>query len=88
MSEEKKQGYTVTFAPGCFDDFDGTQEELDELIKTIQDTFAQATEEDIVATSDPIEDVWEDLSEEEQRTILNNLEDLIQAKQGKPRTLN
>lgn len=25
----------VVFAPGCFDDFDGTQEELDELIKSI-----------------------------------------------------
>jgi hypothetical protein len=26
----------VVFAPGCFDDFDGTQEELDELIAEIR----------------------------------------------------
>ena len=26
----------VNFAPGCFDTFDGTQEELDELISEIQ----------------------------------------------------
>lgn len=25
----------VVFVPGCFDDFDGTQDELDELIKSI-----------------------------------------------------
>jgi NTP pyrophosphatase (non-canonical NTP hydrolase) len=24
--------YTIEFAPGCFDDFEGTQEELNELI--------------------------------------------------------
>ena len=27
---------TVVFAPGCFDSFEGTQEELDELIAEIQ----------------------------------------------------
>lgn len=26
----------VEFAPGCFDDFDGTQQELDQLIAEIQ----------------------------------------------------
>lgn len=29
----------IEFAPGCFDDFEGTQEELDALIKEIQDSF-------------------------------------------------
>jgi hypothetical protein len=33
MTEEKK--ITVEFAPGAFDQFDGTQEELDELIMEI-----------------------------------------------------
>ena len=33
MTEEKK--LKLEFAPGCFDDFDGTQEELDELIAEI-----------------------------------------------------
>lgn len=30
-----KPKYEVTFAPGAFDDFEGTQEELDALIKEI-----------------------------------------------------
>jgi len=34
MSEPKK--VVVEFAPGCFDDFDGTQEELDGLIEEIK----------------------------------------------------
>ena len=33
MTEEKK--LKIEFAPGCFDQFDGTQEELDELILEI-----------------------------------------------------
>ena len=34
MNNDKK--ITVEFAPGCFDDFEGTQAELDALIKEIQ----------------------------------------------------
>jgi hypothetical protein len=37
----------VVFEPGCFDDFDGTQEELDEAIAMIQQMF-----EDGVAQAD------------------------------------
>ena len=33
MSEEKKR--KIIFEPGCFDNFTGTQEELDELIAEI-----------------------------------------------------
>ena len=39
MSDQDKDGeqpkYKITFAPGCFDQFDGSQEELDELIADI-----------------------------------------------------
>ncbi len=31
------QKLKVQFAPGCFDDFDGTQEELDALIQEVYD---------------------------------------------------
>lgn len=34
MTEEKKP--ELVFAPGCFDNFEGTQEELDELIAEIK----------------------------------------------------
>lgn len=35
-NEENKKPIEVVFAPGCFDNFDGTQEELNELIQQIQ----------------------------------------------------
>jgi hypothetical protein len=34
MTEPKK--IQIEFAPGCFDNFDGTQEELDELVAEIR----------------------------------------------------
>ena len=37
MTEEKK--LKIEFAPGCFDSFDGTQEELDEMVTEIQRMF-------------------------------------------------
>jgi hypothetical protein len=48
---------TVEFAPGCFDNFDGTQEELDAMIKEIKDKAADGTlleDADVVETLDPM----------------------------------
>lgn len=39
MTEEKKE-LKIEFAPGCFDSFEGTQEELDELIAEIKNMIA------------------------------------------------
>lgn len=50
MTEKMK----VTFAPGCFDNFEGSQEELDGLIKEIQDKFAHMTPEQLQAESRPV----------------------------------
>ena len=36
MTDKKK---TLEFAPGCFDNFEGTQEELDEMVAEIQRMF-------------------------------------------------
>jgi hypothetical protein len=38
MTEETKP-LKIEFAPGCFDNFEGTQEELDDLIAEIQRMF-------------------------------------------------
>ena len=38
MTEEKK-AHTLEFAPGCFDSFEGTQEELDQMVAEIQRMF-------------------------------------------------
>lgn len=35
MAKDNETKPTIEFAPGCFDNFDGTQEELDELIAEI-----------------------------------------------------
>ena len=45
MSEDKKK-LEVVFAPGCFDEFDGTQEELDELMKQIMEMAENGTLEE------------------------------------------
>lgn len=39
MTNEKKE-LKIEFAPGCFDGFEGTQEELDELIADIKNMIA------------------------------------------------
>lgn len=41
----------VVFAPGCFDSFEGTQEELDELMLEIQQTFETMTPAELAAQS-------------------------------------
>ena len=51
MSEEQKP-VQVIFAPGCFDDFEGTQEELDELMKEIQE---MATSGELFEKSTPVD---------------------------------
>lgn len=40
LTPEEMKDLKIEFAPGCFDNFDGTQEELDELISTIKEMFA------------------------------------------------
>jgi hypothetical protein len=36
MTEEERKQIKIEFAPGCFDNFDGTQEELDQLMADLQ----------------------------------------------------
>ena len=52
----------IEFAPGCFDQFDGTQEELDALMKEITETFSKMTPEELRAQSREVD--LEDLIEE------------------------
>jgi hypothetical protein len=57
MAHENKPT-EVIFAPGCFDNFEGTQEELDELIAAIHQAVQSG---DFLENSNPVED----LSDEE-----------------------
>jgi hypothetical protein len=55
------QPLKVQFAPGCFDDFEGSQEELDLLMADIHSMFENMTAEDLAATSHAVD--FEQLSE-------------------------
>ena len=59
-----KPKFRVEFAPGCFDDFDGTEEELQSMIALIHQMAADGT---IFENSEPI-------SEEEEQEILEELQ--------------
>jgi predicted nucleic acid-binding protein len=69
MTEEKKP-MKIEFAPGCFDNFEGTQEELDDLMKTIQDMF-DSGEAELKAI--PLEDMLDEMTEDEMIQIANQL---------------
>ena len=75
---DAKPPLKVIFAPGCFDTFDGTQEELDELVAEIEETFANMTPEELSAQSqlvdeeeleDTLEEVMQHLISTEKRTL-------------------
>lgn len=55
------QPLKVQFAPGCFDEFEGTQEELDLLMAEIHSMFENMTAEDLEATSHAVD--FDQLSE-------------------------
>jgi hypothetical protein len=76
MSENKKP-VKVEFAPGAFDNFEGTQEELEELVSEIQNMFTNMTTEELAANSRSVSlnDLAE-LDEETQQQILSALDDL------------
>ena len=74
MTDEKK--ITIEFAPGAFDSFDGTQEELDALQKELMDMFANLTPEELAERSTQVDvDYIEDLMTEDPEAA----EQLIQA---------
>ena len=70
MTEEKK-ALTLEFAPGCFDGFEGTQEELDDLMTEIQRMFDSGEME---ANSTPVD--IDELIEEEPEYALKLMQSL------------
>lgn len=73
MTDKKKM--EVVFAPGCFDNFEGTQEELDALIKEIQQGVDDGT---LFEKSTPvtIDSLLENLDEDEVEELLMQLDAL------------
>ena len=52
MTDKENKKMEIVFAPGCFDSFEGTQEELDELIAQIQ---KMAETGELFSKSNPID---------------------------------
>ena len=75
MSENKKP--KIEFAPGCFDDFDGTQEELEQLMSQLQTMFENLSTDELESRSRTVSmaDLAE-LDEETQKQILSAMDDL------------
>ncbi len=67
MTKEMK----IVFAPGCFDGFEGTQEELEALMKDITDKFSNMTPEQMQEESNPLD--LDDLEPEELAQIARSL---------------
>lgn len=64
---DKKEPLKVVFEPGCFDSFEGTQEELESFMAEIQDMFANLTPEELKARSRAID--LNDLDEDELKML-------------------
>lgn len=60
LTPDELKNLKIEFAPGCFDNFEGSQEELDALINQIKEMFASGEAQ---ALSVPFE--YDDLDEEE-----------------------
>lgn len=60
LTEEEFKELKIEFAPGCFDNFEGTQEELDEFIAEITRMFKSGEAQKLARPLD-----LEDLDEED-----------------------
>ena len=71
-NNENKKITGIVFAPGCFDNFDGTQDELNELIEKIK---AMAESGELFANSVPvdIEDLYDETDPLEIEEIVNEM---------------
>ena len=72
MSESKlPNGMKLVFAPGCFDNFEGSQEELYSLVKEIEQAFENGDLEN-GSNIVEIEELTETLSEDEIKNLMES----------------
>ena len=71
MTESKK--LKVTFAPGCFDKFEGTQEELDAFIKEIEEAINSG--ELLEESHELTDEDWKELPDDVKMQIAKSLEE-------------
>jgi hypothetical protein len=70
MTDDNKE-MKITFAPGCFDNFEGTQEELDELLTEITRLFesGEFLEKAVPVTDESIDDLPDEVLEQICRSL-------------------
>ncbi len=75
MSEENKKPIELIFAPGCFDSFEGSQEELDELIEQIKKMAetGELFEQSVPVYLDDIEDIIDETNPLEIEEIISKM---------------
>lgn len=63
---DNKKGIKLVYAPGCFDNFEGTQEELDAIIAEIERGFENGTfiRESVELDVDDIEELTDEQIED------------------------
>lgn len=62
----------IEFAPGAFDQFEGTQEELDQMILEITQMFENLTAEELAERSRPMtEEEFDELPEEVRAQLMD-----------------
>jgi hypothetical protein len=72
MTKETKP-VRIEFAPGAFDHFDGTQDELDQLVEHIQNMFANKTAEELKEMSQPLtQESFDDLPDAVKQSLLDD----------------
>ena len=73
--KENKKPIEIVFAPGCFDSFDGTQEELDEMIEQIKKMAesGELFEKSTLVELDDIEDLIDETNPLEIEEIVNKM---------------
>ena len=70
MTEDKKE-LKLVFAPGCFDNFDGTQEELDEMVAEIKQMFesGEFMEKSFPVTEESLDELPDEVLEQIARAL-------------------
>ena len=77
MSDDKKKVH-ISFAPGAFDAFDGTQEELDALVAEIE-RMAESGELEENSIAIDSDDILDNITEEDREQIMQALADMTQS---------
>ena len=75
---KKEKPIKIEFAPGAFDNFEGTQEELDELLAEIEYMFVNKSRAEIEAMSRPLtEEDLEDMPAEAKAQLVRELSEEV-----------